>query len=292
MRAFARPHAHPHLAPDQLSLRGAGERRDPDAAADPAQSRRPICRRLAHRRVGRLPARPARGCLRQHHPRFTAEGPFGELAVLVEGEVETRDTQGIVRGAVERFPPSLYLRETALTSADAGHRRALPRRRDAAGGDALALLHAARSAARGHGLRYRPDRTPPRPRRKLSRCKRGVCQDFAHIFIAGRAQPRHSRRAMSAAISTATTAWPSRRPATPGPKPSSPGSAGSPSIRQRHLRDRRPCPRRGRARLSRRGAGARHPLWRRRRGARDASRSHVDQASQQIAELTRIAQLP
>ena len=49
---------------------------------------------------------------------FTAEGPLGELSVQVEGEVETRDTQGIVRGAVERFPPSLYLRETPLTAAD------------------------------------------------------------------------------------------------------------------------------------------------------------------------------
>src|SRR5438445_2806491 len=46
---------------------------------------------------------------------FTADGPFGELEVLVDGEVETRDTHGVVRGAVERFPPSLFLRETALT---------------------------------------------------------------------------------------------------------------------------------------------------------------------------------
>src|SRR2546430_15493146 len=49
---------------------------------------------------------------------FTAEGPFSELAVQVEGEVETRDTQGVVHGAVERFPPSLFLRETALTGPD------------------------------------------------------------------------------------------------------------------------------------------------------------------------------
>src|SRR5581483_3961589 len=32
---------------------------------------------------------------------FTADGPFTELEVAVEGEVETRDTQGIVRSAVE-----------------------------------------------------------------------------------------------------------------------------------------------------------------------------------------------
>ncbi len=66
---------------------------------------------------------------------FTADGPFSELSVLVEGEVETRDTQGIVRGAVERFPPTLFLRETALTSRRCGHRRLrrrLPRRRPTA----------------------------------------------------------------------------------------------------------------------------------------------------------------
>src|SRR5437764_6695849 len=34
---------------------------------------------------------------------FTAEGPFSELSVQVEGEVETRDTQGVVHGAVNDF---------------------------------------------------------------------------------------------------------------------------------------------------------------------------------------------
>src|SRR5205807_8178601 len=36
---------------------------------------------------------------------FTADGPFQELAVTAEGEVETRDTEGIILGSVERFPP-------------------------------------------------------------------------------------------------------------------------------------------------------------------------------------------
>lgn len=39
------------------------------------------------------------------------EGPLEALTILVEGEVETFDTAGVVRGAVERFPPQLYLRE-------------------------------------------------------------------------------------------------------------------------------------------------------------------------------------
>src|SRR5437660_1064314 len=50
---------------------------------------------------------------------FTAEGPLDELTVRVDGEVDTQDTSGVVRGAIERFPPSLFLRETDLTRTDA-----------------------------------------------------------------------------------------------------------------------------------------------------------------------------
>src|SRR5713101_1394140 len=49
---------------------------------------------------------------------FTAEGSFTELGVHVDGVVETQDTEGMVRGTIERFPPSLYLRETPLTRPD------------------------------------------------------------------------------------------------------------------------------------------------------------------------------
>jgi len=49
---------------------------------------------------------------------FSAGGPISELRLFVEGEVETQNTGGVVRGAVERFPPSLFLRETALSHAD------------------------------------------------------------------------------------------------------------------------------------------------------------------------------
>ena len=44
---------------------------------------------------------------------FSADGPFGELCVEVDGEVETQNTNGVVRGTVERFGPSLFLRDTA-----------------------------------------------------------------------------------------------------------------------------------------------------------------------------------
>jgi len=72
---------------------------------------------------------------------FTADGPLDELKVLVEGEVETRDTNGVVIGAVERFPPSLYLRETELTRPDEAVAQMANAARSEAGTDNLKLLH-------------------------------------------------------------------------------------------------------------------------------------------------------
>src|SRR5436190_415306 len=72
---------------------------------------------------------------------FTADGPFKELRVLVEGEVDTQDTDGMVRGAVERFPPSLFLRETDLTRPDAAIAAFARSVHPAAGDDMLKLLH-------------------------------------------------------------------------------------------------------------------------------------------------------
>src|SRR5437879_3338421 len=40
-------------------------------------------------------------------------------AVIVDGEVETHPTDGVVRGAAETFPPLFYLRSTRLTAIDA-----------------------------------------------------------------------------------------------------------------------------------------------------------------------------
>jgi transglutaminase-like putative cysteine protease len=115
---------------------------------------------------------------------FTADGPFSELTVLVDGEVETRDTQGIVRGALERFPPSLYLRETPLTAPDAGLAAFAAAIRDAAGTDVLTLLH--QILDRLHD-ELRHDTDPTRSATTAAEAfalKAGVCQDLTHIFIA------------------------------------------------------------------------------------------------------------
>lgn len=50
---------------------------------------------------------------------FSVEGPLEHITLLAEGDVETRDMTGVVRGTVERFPPSLFLRQTDFTMPDA-----------------------------------------------------------------------------------------------------------------------------------------------------------------------------
>ncbi len=226
-------HAHPHLAPDELPLRDARHERDPDAAADAAQSRRPVSSRDWRIDVS------ADCRLDQHEDAFgnithafTADGPLDELTVLVEGEVETRDTQGVVRGTVERFPPSLYLRETAADRARRRHRRLRrgePRRRRRRRARAPACT--ARTPARRYGLRHRPHPHVRPPRRKPSRSSAASAR-ISPTSSSRRRAASAFRRAMSAAISTATTASASRTPATPGRRPSCPSSAGWRSIRR------------------------------------------------------------
>jgi transglutaminase-like putative cysteine protease len=159
---------------------------------------------------------------------FTADGPLNELAIAVEGEVETRDTQGIVRGAVEHFPPSLYLRETALTTADANIAALAAASRDAGRTSALDHLHRMLRRLHEDMLHDNAPRHTAIAAADAFARKRGIGQDFAHVFIAA-ARVWASLRAMSAAISAAKAAA-SKRAATPGRKPSCPNSAGWPSM--------------------------------------------------------------
>ena len=119
---------------------------------------------------------------------FTLDGPLERLSISVTGEVETQETQGIVRGTPERFPPTLFLRDTELTQA-AGGIAAFSREACAdAGADALSRLHAINEALY-RTLTFDTDATTmaTSAAEALAR-KRGVCQDYAHIFIAAARQ--------------------------------------------------------------------------------------------------------
>ena len=115
---------------------------------------------------------------------FSVSGPISELRLLVEGEVETQDTIGVVRGAVERFPPSLFLRETALTQADDALLAYAAQFEGHEAADRLAVLH--RLLERVHDdIAYDP--VPAymgTPAGQAFAGKRGNCQDLTHIYIA------------------------------------------------------------------------------------------------------------
>lgn len=114
---------------------------------------------------------------------FTADGPISELRVGVDGEVETQDTAGVIRGTLERFPPSLFLRETDLTKADdAIIRFAEDAARSA--DDELGALHALQSRI-FESFSFDPDPTHTgTAAAEAFALRRGVCQDYAHVFIA------------------------------------------------------------------------------------------------------------
>jgi transglutaminase-like putative cysteine protease len=115
---------------------------------------------------------------------FSADGPLDEFRVHVAGEIETQDTHGIVRGAVERFPPGLFLRETALTQPDAAIQEFARGLGASHAADRLDLLHALLRALHDD-VTYDADPThPATTAAEAFSLRRGVCQDLAHIFIA------------------------------------------------------------------------------------------------------------
>ncbi|HEY2417168.1 MAG TPA: transglutaminase family protein [Steroidobacteraceae bacterium] len=114
---------------------------------------------------------------------FNIEGPLSELRVVVDGEVDTQDTSGVVVGTIERFPPSLYLRETPLTRIDPALREFAGLSRQV-GDDPLKILHDLLERLHGE-MTF--DNSPTQATTTAAESfalKRGVCQDLTHIFIA------------------------------------------------------------------------------------------------------------
>ncbi len=115
---------------------------------------------------------------------FTVEGPLAELAIVAHGEVETVDTHGVVTGQIERFPPVVFLRDTALTTADAAIRGFADTIATEAGPDRIALMHAVMDGIRTR-MRFNVNATDTGTSAiEAFALGHGVCQDFAHVFIA------------------------------------------------------------------------------------------------------------
>jgi transglutaminase-like putative cysteine protease len=115
---------------------------------------------------------------------FAADGPFAELSIKVDGEVETQNTDGVVRGTLERFPPSLFLRETPLTKVDAAICDFALDIRAANSGNTLKDLHALLDRLHGEMIcENDPARLPTVTAAETFARKRGVNRDVTHLFL-------------------------------------------------------------------------------------------------------------
>ncbi len=113
---------------------------------------------------------------------FSLSGPVTSLAITVEGVAETIDAAGVVHGAIERFPPEFYLRETALTAADDAM-RAFAAQTGAGHATPLEKLHALMGALHARMVFDADPTNSGTTASESFTLGAGVCQDFAHILI-------------------------------------------------------------------------------------------------------------
>lgn len=114
---------------------------------------------------------------------LSIDGPFDAVTTTVEGVVETFDVSGVLRGTVERFPPILFLRDTALTTPSESV-RAFAREVTSKRIDTLSKLH--ELLATIHAIMTFDAGSAEAATTAAEAFERqsGVCQDFAHLFIA------------------------------------------------------------------------------------------------------------
>lgn len=111
-------------------------------------------------------------------------GQHDEVAVVVRGEVETIDTAGIV-SPDDGLPPLMFLRQTRYTTlGDSIRSLAEPFRERIDDEGMIAGLHALMLSVNGT-LEYRPGLSDvASTAAEAVDNGHGVCQDFAHLFIA------------------------------------------------------------------------------------------------------------
>lgn len=122
--------------------------------------------------------------LGNHLLRLCVEGPTQQVSISVSGEVQTSDSHGILRGAAERFPPGLYLRNTPLTQVDDDLREFAHATIGDGSRNRLDSLHHLMGAIHG---RINFDTVGTHVATTASESfalGKGVCQDLSHVFIA------------------------------------------------------------------------------------------------------------
>jgi len=111
-------------------------------------------------------------------------GPVGDIKITAEGLIETHDTGGVLRGADERFPAGMFLRATDLTTVNPAMHAVARQLRSEAESDTLGFLHTLMTQISDHMTFDEDPTNSGTSAAEAFTLKRGVCQDYAHIFIA------------------------------------------------------------------------------------------------------------
>ncbi|TPE46556.1 transglutaminase family protein [Amaricoccus solimangrovi] len=115
---------------------------------------------------------------------MTVQGPVERIEIVVEGEVETFDTTGVLRGHRELISPVCYLQPTSATVPTGALLELVRATVDAARGTELARAHRF-SAAVTEAIAYAPGTTHAHTTAaEAVELGQGVCQDHAHALIA------------------------------------------------------------------------------------------------------------
>jgi transglutaminase-like putative cysteine protease len=113
---------------------------------------------------------------------LTITRPHTESVLCAEGEVETMEGDGVLRGVGEPLPPLYFLRSTALTEPDAAARHIAARAADEA--DPVRRLHHLMLLIRER-IDYVVGATDVSTTVAEALARgRGVCQDHAQVFVA------------------------------------------------------------------------------------------------------------
>lgn len=112
------------------------------------------------------------------------DGALEHVRIMIEGEVETTDQSGFVRGALERQPQGVYLRQTALTEPSRELRIFARDCMTGEGGDAIAAMHMLNMRLHRDMVFDTGATTFETKAADAFKARHGVCQDFAHVFVA------------------------------------------------------------------------------------------------------------
>jgi transglutaminase-like putative cysteine protease len=110
------------------------------------------------------------------------DGPLNRLTVSIDGDVETFDTAGVLRDAVERFPPEFYLRASPLAEAD-DELRKFAEDISSRATDALGKMHALMQGI-SQTLTFEPAGAPELSAAAVFEKRSGSGAGYAHLFIA------------------------------------------------------------------------------------------------------------